>query len=91
MVKRDSKGCLLRIDEALKETENGADRAGETKTSRSNAYVSISDDLYKEITVWLSIRNMGDPYHRRHVLTSSDLLFPTRSRHSLGRLARVTR
>jgi integrase len=68
---------LLRIDEALKETEKGADRVGETKTSSSNAYVSISDDLYKEITVWLSIRKMGDPYHRSRTLAPNDLLFPT--------------
>jgi integrase len=68
---------LLRIDEALKETEKGADRVGETKTSSSNAYVSISDDLYKEITLWLSIRNMGDPYHRSRTLAPNDLLFPT--------------
>ena len=68
---------LLRIDEALKETEKGADRVGETKTSSSNAYVSISDDLYQEITVWVSIRNMGDPYHRSGTVTPNDLLFPT--------------
>jgi integrase len=68
---------LLRIDEALKETEKGADRVGETKTTSSNAYVSISDDLYKEITLWLSIRNMADPYHRSRTLAPNDLLFPT--------------
>jgi integrase len=68
---------LLRIDEALKEGEKGTDRVGETKTSSSNAYVSISDDLYKEITLWLSIRNMADPYHRNRPLTPNDLLFPT--------------
>ena len=68
---------LLRIDEALKETEKGADRVGETKTTSSNAYVSISDDLYKEITLWLSIRNMADPYHRNRPLAPNDLLFPT--------------
>ncbi len=68
---------LLRIDEALKETEKGANRVGETKTSSSNAYVSISDDLYKEITLWLSIRNMADPYHRSHPPAPNDLLFPT--------------
>jgi integrase len=68
---------LLRIDEALKETEKGADRVGETKTSSSNAYVSIRDDLYKEITLWLGIRNMGDPYHRSRTLAPNDLLFPT--------------
>ena len=68
---------LLRIDEALKETEKGDDRVGETKTSSSNAYVSISDELYKEITLWLNIRNMGDPYHRSRTLPPNDLLFPT--------------
>jgi integrase len=75
---------LLRIDEALKETEKGAGRVGETKTSSSNAYVSISDDLYKEITLWLSIRNMGDPYHRSRALAPSDLLFPTEAGTSSG-------
>ena len=68
---------LLRIDEALKETEKGADRVGDTKTTSSNAYVSISEDLYKEIKLWLSIRNMADPYHRKRELAPNDLLFPT--------------
>jgi integrase len=68
---------LLRIDEALKETEKGANRVGETKTSASNAYVSISEDLHKEIVVWLSIRNVGDPYHRKRSLAPNSLLFPT--------------
>jgi integrase len=68
---------LVRIDEALKETEKGTDRIGETKTESSNAYVSISEDLYKEITTWLTIRNMGDPYHRNRPLAPNDLLFPT--------------
>lgn len=79
----DAEPKLLRIDEALKETEKGADRVGETKTRSSNAYVSISDDLYKEITVWLSIRNMGDSYHRSRTLAPNDLLFPTElARHT---------
>ena len=64
---------LLRIDEALKETEKGADRVGEMKTTSSNAYVSISDDLYKEINLWLSIRNTADPYHRNRPLAPNDL------------------
>jgi integrase len=68
---------LLKIDEALKETEKGADRLGETKTTNSNAYVSISDDLYKEITLWLSIRSMADPYHRNRPLEPNGLLFPS--------------
>jgi integrase len=73
----DVEPALLRIDEALKETEKGADRIGETKTESSNAYVSISEDLHKEITTWLSIRNMGDPFHRNRALAPNDLLFPT--------------
>jgi integrase len=67
----------LRIDEALKETEKGSDRIGAPKNENSNAYVSISKDLYKEITIWLSIRNMGDQYHRNRELAPNDLLFPT--------------
>jgi hypothetical protein len=63
---------LIRIDEALNEAEKGTDCVGETKTSSSNAYVSISDDLYKEITLWLSIRNMGDPYHSSRTLAPND-------------------
>ena len=63
--------------QALKETEKGADRVGETKTTSSNAYVSSSDDLYEEITLWFSIRNMADPYHRNRPLAPNDLLFPT--------------
>jgi len=63
--------------EALKETEKGAGRIGETKTESSNAYVSISEDLQKEITTWLSIRNMADPYHRNRAPSPNDLLFPT--------------
>ncbi len=73
----DVEPALLRIDEALKETEKGADRIGETKTKSSNAYVSISEDLYKGITTWMSIRNMADPYHENRVLAPNDLLFPT--------------
>jgi integrase len=44
----DVESGLLRIDEALKETEKGADRIGETKTEISNAYVSIREDLQKK-------------------------------------------
>jgi integrase len=73
----DVEPALLRIDEALKETEKGADRVGETKTSSSNAYVSISSDLFKEIALWLGIRNMGDRYHRDRAPAPNDLLFPT--------------
>jgi len=68
---------LLRIDEALKETEKGNNRVGETKTRGSNAYVSISRELHREIETWVKIRNMADPYHRTRKPSSSDLLFPT--------------
>src|SRR5438309_1469299 len=73
----DVEPALMRIDEALKETEKGTNRIGETKTESSNAYVSISEDLYKAITTWLSIRNMGDPYHRNRPPTANDVLFST--------------
>jgi len=73
----DVEPALLRIDEAVKETERGSARIGETKTEYSNAYVSISEDLYEEMKTWLSIRNMADPYHRSRALASNDLLFPT--------------
>jgi integrase len=68
---------LLRIDEALKETEKGSKRIGETKTQGSNAFVSISPELHKEIETWLKLRNMADPYHRGKKAASNDLLFPT--------------
>jgi integrase len=68
---------LLRIDEALKETESGINRIGETKTQGSNAYVSISPELHKEIETWLQLRNIADPYHRGKKGTQTDLLFPT--------------
>jgi hypothetical protein len=68
---------LLRIDEALKETEKGSERIGETKTWGSNAYVSISPELHKEIETWLKLRNMADPYHRGKKPASNDLLFPS--------------
>jgi hypothetical protein len=68
------------------QTEKGAARAGETKTSRSNACVSISDDLYKEVALWLrlSTPQLGDSYHRSPTLASNDLLFPARSWHSVS-------
>ena len=67
---------LLRIDEALKETEKGSNRLGETKTRGSNAYVSISRELHREIETWLRLRSVVDPYHRGRKPSSSDLLFP---------------
>ena len=68
---------ILRIDEALKETEKGAARIGETKSKTSNGYVALSTELEKELQTWLQIRNMGDGYHRTAVPAPNDLLFPT--------------
>jgi integrase len=73
----DVEPALLKLDEALKETEKGANRIGATRTESSNAYVSIGEDLHKEITTWMSVRNMADPYHENRVLAPNDLPFPT--------------
>jgi integrase len=68
---------ILRIDEALKETEKGAARIGETKSTTSNGYVAISPELEKELRTWLQIRNLGDAYHQTAAPAPNDLLFPT--------------
>ncbi len=68
---------ILRIDEALKETEKGSARIGETKSTTSNGYVALSPGLEKELQTWLQIRNIGDGYHRTAVSAPNDLLFPT--------------
>jgi integrase len=68
---------ILRIDEALKETEKGDARIGDTKSTTSNGYVSISPDLEREIRNWLQIRRMADPYHKTAEPAPNDLLFPT--------------
>jgi len=68
---------ILRIDEALKETEKGADRIGETKSTTSNGYVATSPDIEKELLTWLQIRNVGDGYHKTVAPAPNDLLFPT--------------
>jgi integrase len=67
----------LRIDEALKETEKGAARIGETKNTASNGYVVISPDLEKDIRTWLQIRNIADEYHHTAAAAPNDLLFPS--------------
>jgi len=68
---------ILRIDEALKETEKGADRIGDTKSTSSNGYVSISPELEKELRTWLQFRSVGDHYHLSAAPAPNDLLFPT--------------
>jgi integrase len=68
---------ILRIDEALKETEKGDARIGDTKSATSNGYVSISPELEKEIRTWLQLRRIADPYHRAAEPEPNDLLFPT--------------
>jgi integrase len=68
----------LRIDEALKESEKGAGRIGETKSTSSNGYVAITPDLEKELRLWLQVRRMGSNYHKGEP-QPNDLLFPTES------------
>ncbi|HYA16990.1 MAG TPA: site-specific integrase [Bryobacteraceae bacterium] len=67
----------LRIDEALKESEKGAARIGETKSVASNGYVWLSPELEKELRTWLQLKNIGDGYHRNAVRSQYDLLFPS--------------
>ena len=73
----DIESGILRIDEALKESEKGSSRVGDTKSRTSNGWVSISPELEKEIRTWLQLRNVGDPYHRTAAPDPNDLLFPT--------------
>lgn len=73
----DIESGTLRVDEALKENEKGADRIGDTKSIASDGYVSISTDLEKEIRTWLNIRRVGDAYHAGVEPQPNDLLFPT--------------
>jgi len=67
----------LQVDEALKETEKGAARIGETKSTTSNGYVALSPELEKDLRTWLQIRNIADGYHRTAEPQPNDLLFPT--------------
>jgi len=73
----DVEAGTLRIDEALKETEKGMARIGETKSLTSNGYVALSPELAKELQIWLQIRNLADPYHRTAGAPPNDLLFPS--------------
>jgi integrase len=73
----DIESGILRIDEALKESEKGSSRVGDTKSRTSNGWVSMSPELEKEIRMWLQLRNVGYPYHRTAAPDPNDLLFPT--------------
>jgi integrase len=55
----DFEGTQLRIDEALKERQWGADRIGNTKTKESDNYVPVPPDLAREIEAWIA----GHPDH----------------------------
>jgi integrase len=68
---------ILRVDEALKESEKGAARVGDTKSVSSDGYVSVSPELEKEIRTWLQFRRVGDAYHSGVEPQPNDLLFPT--------------
>jgi integrase len=67
---------ILRIDEALKETEKGAARIGETNSATSNGYIALSPELETELRTWVGLRKVADPYHRA-ASAPNDLLFPT--------------
>jgi len=67
----------LRVDEAVKETERGNRRIGETKTTGSMAYVGVSTGLQQEIEIWIQARRQQRPYHASTSNTVSDLLFAT--------------
>jgi integrase len=67
----------LRIDEAIKETERGDRRIGDTKTTGSRAYVAISTGLQQELEIWIHARRQSDSYHVSASADSSNLLFPS--------------
>ena len=56
----DFEGNQLRIDEALKERQLGADRIGDTKTDESDSYVPIPPDLSREIAEWIAAHPQRD-------------------------------
>lgn len=59
----------LRVDEAVKEKEKGAQRIGETKTETSDAWVAIPPDLARDLKAWVA------KHPQRHVPRA--FLFPT--------------
>jgi integrase len=67
----------LRIDEAVKESERGKRRIGDTKTVASRGYVGISTGLQEELDIWIRARHQKRPYHARTDASPSDLLFPS--------------
>ena len=44
----------LRIDEAVKEKEKGANRIGETKTETSDAWVAVPPELARDLKAWVA-------------------------------------
>jgi integrase len=73
----DVESGQLRIDEALKETERGDRRIGDTKTTGSRAYVGVSSGLQQELEIWIHARRQEKSYHASASSDSSDLLFPS--------------
>jgi integrase len=67
---------ILRIDEALKEAEKAEQRIGETKSVTSNGYVAMSQELGKEMGLWVQLRNAADPYHKKAAPVPNAWLFP---------------
>ena len=69
----------LRIDEAVKETERGARRIGDTKTASSRSYVTVSEGLQQELEMWIQARQQKQMYHSAAsgLAATSNLLFPS--------------
>ena len=72
----DFEGTQLRIDEALKEREQGAARIGSTKTEESNGCVPVPPDLAREIAAWIAGHPDGN--------NSRAFLFPSRRKTPYG-------
>jgi integrase len=59
----------LRIDEAVKEKERGANRIGETKTETSDAWVAVPPELARDLRAWVE--------HHPQRQDPRAILFPT--------------
>jgi integrase len=98
----DFEGAQLRIDEALKERQRGADRIGATKTAESDNYVPVPPDLAREFTEWITAHpDRNNPRallfpnsavvcsQNSHCRLKSEIYVPLRAPSSGGRHAMV--
>lgn len=72
----DFEGSQLRIDEALKERQQGENRIGNTKTVESDSFAPVSPDLGREIAGWIKAHPDRD--------NPRALLFPNRVGKAFG-------